>query len=425
MKNQVLLIFFVFTVSIAFSQSFNLSEPDPTNSSLNGNTITDLLIDTNDVVCYTRGDSALAIYDGNNWTYKGYTAYGFSGNNSPSMEIDMAPNGDYWLAYFSGLDIFDGSAVTNMTAANSDLENDFFTDLAIDNNGLTFIGYGNGFGISMIDNGTWTHKGDFTGNLTPFNSVFTASFIEVNKQTNDTWILSGDNFFKLNNGDLTTYTGTSTNIPYNAASDVTGMTVTADGKVWFSLESVSNDPAEGGLLSFDGTNWMHYNTDNSDIASNNITAIASYQNQLVFNHYSIDGISVFDGVSWTLYDGTNGTNYPTNANYFVHDMKALDNVVYMATNSGLFIMELPEIVGLNEESSKGVSIYPNPTTQFIHVYSDLSDLSFEFRNAIGEVVNSGELVSNKVDISDLSNGIYFVSLFSNGNVISTEKIIKK
>ena len=425
MKKLLLSTIAAFTSVLCLAQTFTLVKPDPIDATFSSNSITDLIIENNKVVCYTRGDSTLATYDGTNWTYKGYQTLGFSGNYSASKDLDVAPNGDYWLACFSGLDIVSGNTVTNMTESNSPLKNNYFTDLSIDNNGLTFIGYGNGKGISMIDNGVWTHRDDFTGNLTPFNLVSTAYFIEVNKLTNDTWIVSGDNFFKLNNGNLTTYTGTLTNIPYYAAGSVSGMTVTTDGTVWFSLTSNTNDPLEGGLLSFDGTNWTHYNTDNSGIHSNNITALTSYQNQIIFNCYSVDGISLFDGVNWNLYDGTNGTNYPTGAGYHVHEMKTLNNTIYMGTNSGLFIMELPEIVSVKEVHTELLSIYPNPASNIITVDSDLTDLSIKIQNTTGAVVQSEKLLNKQLDISSLPNGVYFVSVVSNGNTIATKKLIKE
>lgn len=425
MKKLLLFTFVISSSLLSIAQSFTLVKPDPASTTFNSNSITDLMIDNNNVICYTRGDSALAIYDGVNWTYKGYTALGFSGNKSPSKELDKAPNGDYWLACFSGLDIINGNTVTIMNVANSELKNDFFTDLSIDNNGLTFIGYGNGFGLSMIENGNWTHKGNFTGSLSPFNSISAANFIEVNKQTNDTWIISGDNFYKLNNGSLTTYTSSNTDIPYFSSSNVTGMTITDDGKVWFSLESNSNDPTVGGLLSFDGITWVHYNTNNSDIPSNNITAITSYKNQIIFNHYSVSGISVFDGTNWVLYDGTNGSNYPVNANYTVHEMKANNNKVYMGTNSGLFIMELPEIVDVNESLKNSILIYPNPSGSEVSIETDMEGLNIELKNYLGVIVKKSSLINNKLNISTLPNGVYFVSFFNQGNLISTSKLIKK
>ncbi|HLV41150.1 MAG TPA: T9SS type A sorting domain-containing protein [Brumimicrobium sp.] len=425
MKKTLLTTLAFSTSLFCFTQSFSLVKPDPSEATINSNSITDLIIDDTKIVCYTRGDSALAIYDGTNWTYKGYQSLGFSGNYTVSADLDMAPNGDYWLACASGLDVVSGNTVSNMTATNSELKNDYFMDLSMDNNGLTFIAYSNGFGISMFENGTWTHRSGFSGNLEPFNLISAAYFMEVNKQTNDTWIISSDNFFKLNNGNLTTYTSTSTDIPYNSASNVTGMTVTADGNVWFSLKSNSNDPAEGGLLSFDGTDWTHYNTDNSGIHSNNITALASYENQIIFNNYSIDGISVYDGTDWNIYDGTEGTNYPTGAQYHVHEMKAIDNIIYMGTNSGLYIMELPETVGLKENNASNISVYPNPTANSITVDSDLSNLFIRILNSAGVLVHSEHLMNKQVDISSLSKGVYFVSIETNGETISTQKVIKE
>ena len=387
---------------VTFSQSFTLSEPAPNTSSWNANAITDLYINGNDVVCYTRGDSVLSTYNYGTWNYNGKQAHGFASSGGSSSELEMDTNGDFWIAYFSKLDIFDGTNVTTLTAATSDLRNDYVKDLVIDNNGVKYIGYANGFGVTKVESGTWTDKGNYIGNLSDLNNIFIPRYMELDQATNDVWITSGDKFIKINNNTLTTYTSAGTSIPSNTGGKVNGMAVTDNGTVWFALESNNNDPVKGGILSFDGTTWTHYNTSNSNIPSNNITAIASYQNQIIFNNYSINGLTVFSNGNWTTYDNTN-TNLTTS--FHAHEMKRLGQKIYVGTNGGLLIFDLGAIAAVKNEQENNFSVYPNPTKNILNIEGlPSNNFKIQIIDLLGNVVLTKKN-SNSIDVSVLSKGI--------------------
>lgn len=71
-------------------------------------------------------------------------------------------------------------------------------------------------------------------------------------------------------------------------------------------------------------------------------------------------------------------------------------------------------------------IYPNPASNYILIESKKAPVSgIEIFNVLGKSVSSHiELVDNKVDISGLSNGMYFLKINSDGQSI-TKKIIKE
>jgi hypothetical protein len=88
------------------------------------------------------------------------------------------------------------------------------------------------------------------------------------------------------------------------------------------------------------------------------------------------------------------------------------------------------------ESASRLSIYPNPTNgeeQFFIELEHLSDMNVEVKlvNILGAEVRNlfeGEIVSNyyvldKVDLSALETGIYFVKVVANGNIVTTDKLI--
>jgi len=85
-------------------------------------------------------------------------------------------------------------------------------------------------------------------------------------------------------------------------------------------------------------------------------------------------------------------------------------------------------------SASKLSIYPNPTNgQVVIRLEHLVDMNVEVKliNILGSEVRNlfeGEIVSNyyvldKVDLSALETGIYFVKVVANGNIVTTDKLI--
>jgi hypothetical protein len=82
------------------------------------------------------------------------------------------------------------------------------------------------------------------------------------------------------------------------------------------------------------------------------------------------------------------------------------------------------ILGTDVLNNGGISIYPNPATENVVVKSDFTINSIEVLNYIGQTVYSNQKVDNKsqkVNISNLTTGIYFVKV-STENGTKTVKI---
>ena len=77
-----------------------------------------------------------------------------------------------------------------------------------------------------------------------------------------------------------------------------------------------------------------------------------------------------------------------------------------------------------EEMPLNVSIYPNPANDFVFVQTGASGLQdYTLINSSGAIVDNGALVNNKIDVSLLETGIYFVQIhFENGQSV-TEKLV--
>ena len=75
-----------------------------------------------------------------------------------------------------------------------------------------------------------------------------------------------------------------------------------------------------------------------------------------------------------------------------------------------------------ESNSKNLSIFPNPSSDFIQVSGLSEKLNYRLYNAIGSEIKSGVFSNNeKIDIKNLTIGLYFLK-FNNGNIL---KFIKE
>ncbi|GAA4109171.1 hypothetical protein GCM10022393_05630 [Aquimarina addita] len=71
-----------------------------------------------------------------------------------------------------------------------------------------------------------------------------------------------------------------------------------------------------------------------------------------------------------------------------------------------------------------LSIYPNPAETTIQVSLNTKDFSgYEIKNYIGQLIDKGD-VTNTIDISDLTSGIYFFQVVSKDQILST-RFVKK
>lgn len=83
-----------------------------------------------------------------------------------------------------------------------------------------------------------------------------------------------------------------------------------------------------------------------------------------------------------------------------------------------------ENLSLTAFSDKNLKVYPNPTTNQIHIDSNINNLSFELFDMSGKRIL--ETQNRDINLSKLSRGIYFLNLINRENKqYITKKIIKK
>ena len=90
-----------------------------------------------------------------------------------------------------------------------------------------------------------------------------------------------------------------------------------------------------------------------------------------------------------------------------------------------FRVQLPEL-GVNNPASATVGVYPNPVKDILNLTSIEPILSVTVYTVSGQLVLSekSENAIQKIDLSTLSNGVYFVKAFT-ANAQKTIKVVKQ
>ncbi|MBN9484006.1 MAG: hypothetical protein BGO70_03220 [Bacteroidetes bacterium 43-93] len=85
------------------------------------------------------------------------------------------------------------------------------------------------------------------------------------------------------------------------------------------------------------------------------------------------------------------------------------------------------IQSINEEATT-VRVYPNPATEMVNIEVSgvVNDLSYEVYDVSGKRIKSGTFINKgaQVDISDISAGVYMVTVLQNGTRVNTSRFIK-
>ena len=74
-----------------------------------------------------------------------------------------------------------------------------------------------------------------------------------------------------------------------------------------------------------------------------------------------------------------------------------------------------------------IRLYPNPTHDILHIenYDQLENLAYQVYDIYGKLLQAGPVHSSSIRLGDYADGLYFVRILQNNQIITTEKIVKK
>ena len=262
----------------------------------------------------------------------------------------------------------------------------------------TDAGCGGGEGCSIMSTSAFAHEGSLSG-LVPEDETTRAVLILDN-------IIFGEWFFNF-----------WAYVPSNKeASFIIHQEVPINNETPFSRFSFNKDLNSPGVGKIENTylgdvtfNFPHDQwfriVINWDIATG--LSLATWQ-VLIADDIVFDGAPYLDEMSdpATALGGIEFNSTSANNKMYVDD----------------FIFQNSPILNLNDYNYSDFKIYPNPSNNFIHVQLNEEIKSLTIYNVLGKSILTASK-TNKIDISSLSKGLYFVNIETE-NGRGTQKLIK-
>lgn len=84
---------------------------------------------------------------------------------------------------------------------------------------------------------------------------------------------------------------------------------------------------------------------------------------------------------------------------------------------------IPQTLSTEDFSKIDFQIYPNPTSDYLNIKTQSNNYNFSIYNSLGQIMNATS-VENRIDISSLSNGIYFMKIETE-TTSATKRFIKQ
>jgi uncharacterized delta-60 repeat protein len=69
-----------------------------------------------------------------------------------------------------------------------------------------------------------------------------------------------------------------------------------------------------------------------------------------------------------------------------------------------------ENLSINSQNSINFAIYPNPTTNYLHIDGEINDSEIYIYNNVGQLIKKTRLTEERIDVSELSIGFYFLKI---------------
>lgn len=225
-------------------------------------------------------------------------------------------------------------------------------------------------------------------------------------------IYSGSGNFFFNNGDMT-FTQQIVNFGAGPIGDLNN-----DGFL---------DILSGNIYMNDGNdnNWLKITTEGVQSNWNGIGARIEIQSAMGSQMRDIrsgDGFRYMSSLNAHFGIGTD-TEIESVTIYWPSGI--VDTILNPTINETLFVQE-GQTLSIKDNSALQLNVYPNPTHQYLHVeglQNDTKNTSLQIVDVQGKQVNNVKLNSNRVDVSQLSNGIYFATITIN-NQSQTLKFVK-
>lgn len=165
----------------------------------------------------------------------------------------------------------------------------------------------------------------------------------------------------------------------------------------------------------------------SAAGSGDTVVIAWQDNRYIFNQIfasvSIDGGQSFIGT--TLISDTSITGTFTSVD--VAYAKGIFHFTWRSSSAVYYrAMNFAEVTSVNETTiaEKEINLFPNPSKNYITIESNKPIISYSIYDINGKLIQQENYPSNRISVSNLQEGIYFLIILDGENVIR-KKIVRQ
>ncbi|MEN9613602.1 MAG: hypothetical protein RLZZ628_4416, partial [Bacteroidota bacterium] len=218
-------------------------------------------------------------FNGTHWTNFNTANSGLSSNDIARINIDA--QGNKWFGCGANVVRFDGANWNMIRVANSSLVTNDIAVIATDPQNNKW--FGGTDGVSKFDGIRWAEY-----------KIGTVRCIAFDRRGNS-WLGTNEGLYKLSDTVWTHYTTANSGLMQNIIDCIA---IDSQNNKWLGLaNSPINLGSEGGICKFDDVHWTRYDTLNSRLADNYVSAIAvDAQNHKWFGTRA--GLTEFDGTTW-------------------------------------------------------------------------------------------------------------------------------
>ncbi len=189
----------------------------------------------------------------------------------------------------------------------------------------------------------------------------------------------------------------------------------------FFDDSTGNDFMNMQLWLHEGTNVIEYRFGPASINNPNETFEGLTGFQVAFNASFNFNTAELEDIAFLL--SGNPAN-PTPVLYQAGDIMNPDLALNGSIPEGTVYRFVPESLGVDDFNNTSITVFPNPAKQNLHILTTSTNFDVEIYNTLGKQVAEFSHVKDRIDVSGLPTGLYFVKIKSNNNTV-TVKFIKE
>jgi ligand-binding sensor domain-containing protein len=319
------------------------------NSGISSNDIQHLEIDNVNNLWIATWGGYICKFNGSSWSY-------YNGCFDPIVySLTFESSGVLWaVPQAEGLAKFDYYQWTNYQTINSALPEDYLLTVETDIDDNVWVGTWK-FGLGMFQDSLWLP-------VNTSGSGLSCNWVKkiITDWNGYSYILTYYNGVTRFDGDDTWQVFDSTNsvLPSFSISD---MDNAGDSLLWFTTWK--------GLISYDNSGFTEYNTGNSGIPNDTLSAITIDHSGIIWIGINGKGLARFDGNEWFLY---NSSNSAIPINQFWHMEADSYNNIWIATQySGLVKFD-----GNSEWETFTIANSNIPDNDIRNLYIDENDLVY-------------------------------------------------